>query len=240
MSKTPQFGTAEYQETPDKDRCRTCIQPIKDQYYRVSGATTCPRCAEYLAKQTQPDTNAAFVRGLVFGLGAAVLGLILYSVVGIATGLQIGYLSLAVGYIVGRAIMMGSAGAGGRRYQIMAVVLTYAAVSLSAVPIAISQLAKNKNRQVAGSSADPVRKTQLKDAGSVSPDAGPEAQKMGAFGALGLLALLGLASPILNLSDPISGLIGLVILSVGIRIAWKTTVGNKVPVSGPYNAASRA
>src|SRR5215471_8378635 len=152
MSDTPQFGTAEYQETGGSDRCRTCVQPIKGQYFRVSGAITCARCAEYLANQSQPDTNTAFIRGLFFGLGAAVLGLILYSVVGIVTGLQIGYLSLAVGYMVGRAIMMGSAGVGGKRYQIMAVVLTYAAVSLSAVPIAISQFSKNKNRQTTKSS----------------------------------------------------------------------------------------
>src|SRR5262249_38617028 len=153
MSETPQFGTAEYQETAGGDRCKTCVQPIKGQYFRVSGAITCARCAEYLAKRTQPDTNPAFVRALLFGIGAAGLGLLLYSVVGIATGLQIGYLSLAVGYIVGRAIMMGSAGVGGRRYQIMAVVLTYAAVSLSAVPIALSQFSKNKNNQVVSSAS---------------------------------------------------------------------------------------
>jgi hypothetical protein len=240
MSKTPQFGTAEYQETAGNDRCMTCMQPIKVQYFRVNGATTCPRCAEYRAKQSQTDTNAAFVRGLLFGLGAAVLGLILYSVVGIVTGLQIGYLSLAVGYMVGRAIMMGSAGVGGKRYQIMAVVLTYAAVSLSAVPIGISQLSKNKNRQTINSSATPAGRTQLSEVGSGTPDARSEAPKMNVFGAVGVLALLGLASPILNLSDPLSGLIGLVILFVGIRIAWKTTIGNRVPVAGPYNAVSRA
>jgi hypothetical protein len=240
MSKTPQFGTAEYQETAGNDRCMTCMQPIKGQYFRVSGATTCPRCAGYLAKQSQTDTNAAFVRGLLFGLGAAVLGLILYSVVGIVTGLQIGYLSLAVGYMVGRAIMIGSAGVGGKRYQIMAVVLTYAAVSLSAVPIAISQFSKNKDHQATNSSANPAGKTQLSEVQSGTADSRSEAPKASFFSAVGLLALLGLASPILNLSDPVSGLIGLVILFVGIRIAWKTTIGNKVPVTGPYNAVSRA
>jgi hypothetical protein len=212
------------------------VQPIKGQYFRVSGAITCARCAEYLANQSQPDTNTAFVRGLLFGLGATVLGLILYSVVGIVTGFQIGYLSLAVGYMVGRAIMVGSAGVGGRRYQIMAVVLTYAAVSLSAVPIALSQFSKNKNHQVTTSSANPAGKTQLSEVGSATPDTPPEPQKMGALGALGLLALIGLASPILNLSSPLSGLIGLVILFVGIRFAWKTTVATKIPVTGPFNA----
>jgi hypothetical protein len=75
------------------------------------------------------------VRALLFGAGAAVAGLILYSIFGIVTGLVIGYLSLGVGYLVGKAMMMGSRGVGGRRYQIAAVLYTYMAVSMSAIPI---------------------------------------------------------------------------------------------------------
>jgi predicted outer membrane lipoprotein len=57
---------------------------------------------------------------MIFGVGGAILGLILYSAFGIITGLEIGYLPLAVGYIVGKAVGMGSGGVGGRRYQIAA------------------------------------------------------------------------------------------------------------------------
>jgi len=107
---------------------------------------------------------------------------------------------------------------------------------LSAVPIALSEFSKNKNHQVTSSSANPAGKTQLSEVGSATPGTPTEPQKMSAFGALGLLVLLGLASPVLNLSSPLSGLIGLVILAVGIRIAWKTTVATKIPVTGPFNA----
>jgi hypothetical protein len=41
---------------------------------------------------------------------------------------MLGYISLAVGYIVGKAIMKGTRGIGSRRYQIAAVALTHAAV----------------------------------------------------------------------------------------------------------------
>jgi hypothetical protein len=147
MSETPQFGTAEYREQPENARCKTCNQLIVDKYYyRVSGAPTCTACAARLAAQVPADSQTAFVRALVFGIGGALLGLIVYSTVGIVTGLEIGYVSLAVGYIVGRAITMGSLGIGGKRYQIAAVILTYAAVSLSAVPITIYQMSK-QNRQ---------------------------------------------------------------------------------------------
>ena len=40
----------------------------------------------------------------------------------------------------GKAMHLGSRGVGGRRYQLVAVLLTYLAVSLSAVPIAIHQM----------------------------------------------------------------------------------------------------
>ncbi len=63
--------------------------------------------------------------------------MILYATFAIATGIIIGYISLAVGWMIGKAIMKGSGGVGGRRYQITAAALTYCAVSMAAVPIGI-------------------------------------------------------------------------------------------------------
>jgi len=51
--------------------------------------------------------------------------------------------------------------------------------------------------------------------------------------AVGLLALLGLASPLLALAHPAQGLIGLIILLVGIQIAWKITAARQLNISGP-------
>jgi len=83
------------------------------------------------------DSHGLFIRGLLFGIGGALLGLALYTAVGIITGLEIGLVALAVGWLVGKSIVTGSKGRTGRRYQIAALVLTYVAVSLSAVPIAV-------------------------------------------------------------------------------------------------------
>jgi hypothetical protein len=58
--------------------------------------------------------------------------------------------------------------------------------------------------------------------------------------ALGVLALVGLASPFLELSDPAHGIIGLIILFVGIRIAWTITRGRTVNIIGPINAGISA
>jgi hypothetical protein len=240
----PQFATAEYAGKSGDDRCRTCNQPLVGNYYRINGALACSSCAQQAEQKLPKDSHQVFVRGVTFGVGGAILGLILYSAVGIITGLMIGYVSLAVGYIIGKAIMRGSKGIGGQRYQIAAAVLTYAAVSLSAVPIGISQIVKMKqHHQPARAEQSQPRPGQSKElapsGGSVSAQqlAQQPAKPQVRFGsALGALALAGLASPFLGFNqDPIRGWIGLIILFVGIRIAWKLTEGKAdAGVIGPF------
>ena len=150
----PQFAKVEYAAKPGAEKCVTCKSAVGSRYYRVNGALNCETCAEIARRQLPADSHAKFIRGLLFGVGAAILGLILYSTFAIVTGLVIGYVALAVGYIVGKAIHIGSQGNGGRRYQIAAVLLTYAAVSLSAIPIAISQSAKSHAPQNHSAAAD--------------------------------------------------------------------------------------
>lgn len=126
---------------------------------------------------------------------------------------------MAVGYIIGKAMHMGSRGVGGRRYQVAAVLLTYFAVSMSAVPIAIEQSRlhqQNQARETAAQAEAPVSLART----------------------VAVLAWVGIASPILDLQDPVHGLIGLVILFVGLRFAWQFTAGRKLNVSGPYTAAT--
>src|SRR5262249_59951279 len=123
-------------------------------YYRINGVQACTNCTDKLKAQVPKDSHAAFMRGILFGAGGAIVGLIVYSAFGIITGLMIGYVSLAVGWLVGKAIKMGSKGVGGRRYQIVALAFTYAAVSLSAVPIWI--LAYMKSEKHKGGTLEPT------------------------------------------------------------------------------------
>ena len=58
--------------------------------------------------------------------------------------------------------------------------------------------------------------------------------------AAGILMLIGVASPFLELSNPMHGVIGLVILLVGIRIAWRMTAAKPVSIVGPLNEAAPA
>jgi predicted histidine transporter YuiF (NhaC family) len=195
----------------------------------------CPSCAERAQFELPKDNHGRYLRGLLFGIGGAIIGLILYATFEIATGLIIGYVSLAVGYIVGKAIKMGSRGAGGRKYQITAVVLTYAAVSLAAVPVMISFYAKTQKARQAQS----VQQQQATDDQDQEQSTQPGAKKHMSLGAALLqLTFVGLTSPFLDLAgDPFHGLIGLVILVVGIRIAWKLTAGTETQIFGPFENA---
>jgi hypothetical protein len=247
-SSTPQFGTAEYKSSGGPDRCKSCDTTLTGRYYRINGALACENCAERLKQQIPKDAHSAFVRGLLFGLGGALLGLILYAAFGILTGLVIGYVSLAVGYIVGKAIKLGSGGLGGRRYQIAAALLTYSAVSVAAIPIYVSQIVKDKKGEkqsmVQHTLPQAPSATQQQDPGAIGSaapqepasqaPADPKKPSMGLGAALGLAVLVGLASPFLALQDPFHGIIGLIILFVGIRIAWQLTVGVKVDILGPF------
>ncbi len=247
-NSAPQFGTAEYVGVPAPIACKFCGQAVAGSYYRVNGEAACASCAEQARREVPGESHAAFVRALLFGIGAAVVGMILYAVFEIATGLIIGYVALAVGYLVGKAMMKGSNGRGGRRYQITAAVLTYAAVSLAAIPVGIHYANEHKRAQrVAQQQQLAEEQRELEKESGQQPQELPPAQapakpamsfrmnigKMGA--ALLQLAVIGLASPFLELADPIHGVIGLVILFVGIRIAWKLTAGKALEVFGPFD-----
>jgi hypothetical protein len=213
----PQFATAEFAPNSPTMTCAACRRPISGDYFQINGAHACPECARKIQAQTPADSHAAFARAFTFGAAGAVAGLALYVIFAMITGLVIGWVSVAVGFIIGKAMNFGSRGVGGRRYQITAALLTYMAVSMSTVPIAIHQMREHRPQVQSSETA-----------------AMPRSALMNIPKAIGVLALLGIASPLLDLRDPVHGLIGLVILFVGIRFAWRFTAGRTLAVSGPH------
>jgi hypothetical protein len=263
---SPQFSTAEY-APKSGNICRSCNQAIGGQYYRLNGAMTCPACADSVRRGLPRNTAGAFGKAILAGAAAAVAGLVLYAAVGIITGWMIGYVSLAVGYIVGHAMMKASGGIGGRRYQVAALIFTYAAVSMAAIPIYIAQARKHE-KQVAARNAQPSASAQAPSENTAEPatTAAPSVPSTSTPSAaqnqtqpssiqpaqsspksaprerpnrlmlIGQLLFFGLASPFLELADPVHGVIGLFILLIGLRMAWSITAGaRKVVLDGPFN-----
>lgn len=252
---TPQFNTAEYSSA--EEVCKSCKQPLGKDYYRINGMTACTNCLLQVQQQIPKDTHGAYVQGMTYGVGAAILGFILFAGFVIVTGISLGYISLAVGWLVGKAMKLGSGGIGGRRYQVAAAMLTYMAVSVAAVPIAIHYRLANKPQQAQRKSQPAIAKPPAPAAPSAESPADttivvpsgpvdnppleqkpkPKLQTSG-LKILGILVAIGLASPFLALSNPFHGLLGLVILAVGINIAWKLTAGPKLEILGPFRTSS--
>jgi hypothetical protein len=242
----PQFDTAEYGNKATS-RCRVCQQPLGGTYYRVNEAMVCPSCVEKMRGTIKMDTHAAYVRALAYGVGAAVVGLVGYAVIAILLqGWVISYMSIGVGWLVGTAMMKGSNGVGGKRYQIVAALLTYAAVSMAAIPIWMHFASERQRQQ---QTRNQSFEQQERNFGQGSGEPEPEAQRAPAAERslvnvvrwLGRVALVGLASPFIELfGNGIWGAIGLLILFWGMRIAWRTTVGRPFEVYGPFSDSAPA
>ena len=139
----PQFATAEYAHIPGTERCRFCGNAVAGEYFRINSQMACSTCGSRIQAGMPTDTHAAFARALLFGVGAAILGMAVYAGFVIATGITLGYLALGVGWLVAKGMMKGSNGVGGTRYQIVAVLLTYFAISTAAIPIAVGFVMKS-------------------------------------------------------------------------------------------------
>lgn len=193
---TPQFLKAEYGSQARAQVCAICGKPIGVRSYVVDAKLACAQCASAGGAKLGDDSHAVFVQSLIFGAGAAVLGLVVYATFTILTHFYFGYVALAVGWLVAKAMMTGSKGVGGTRYQVAAVLLTYAAISLASIPILVART---------------LQSGEAVDWSNVA----------------GQLVTWGIASPFLELQRGVSGAIGLVILFVGLRIAYRMTAARR-------------
>jgi len=219
--------------------CRHCKQPVLGPYYVANGAVICHLCGERLKQEGPQENPGTYLKALILGLVAAGIGLAIYAAFAIASGMEIGYLSFAVGFIVGKGMMLASKGIGGRRYQITAVLLTYAAVSMASIPIAWHQISitKEKVESSQAQNTSPEGKAASNDAPDHATPSKDQDEQMTFAQALGRLALFGLASPFLELADGFNGVIGLIILFVGMRIAWQITGHVPLQISGPFDSS---
>jgi hypothetical protein len=170
---------------------------------------------------------------VLFGVGAALGGCILYATVSIVTGLEIGLIAIVVGVMVGKAIRHASYGRGGRPQQILAVTLTYFAITTSYIPVIVYHVAKNpqlaEQRQ--------AKAQQTPDRAAATPSTGAARRQSRSFGgAILFLLLLTAAAPFFSLGSGFSGLITLFIIFIGLQRAWRLTGRAEILVMGPYEA----
>lgn len=129
-----QFDTAEPSAATTDRSCTGCRRPIEGEYHMANMQVVCTPCRTALEAGPQGTRTGRVGRALLFGAGAAVAGSLVYLVVLVATGYEIGLIAILVGWMVGRAVSAGSGHRGGWLYQAMAIGFTYLAICTSYVP----------------------------------------------------------------------------------------------------------
>ena len=227
-----QFQNAELATGSDTSalRCEACKAPIGDRYFHALGHVVCPTCAQRIAAGQQAPPPLSLARAALFGVGAAIGGCLLYALVTIVTGWELALVAIVVGFMVGRAVRYGSRGLGGRPQQILAVVLTYFAITTSFIPVSIYQYVRNSSEARSRQAAPQTR--------ADAPSVAERPAETTAGQAFIYLLLLAAAAPFLSLSSGFSGIISLVIIFIGLQRAWRLTGRTELPILGPYQAGS--
>jgi hypothetical protein len=201
-------------------RCVVCKRPTGAAYFHAQGMVVCPGCAEQIRSGQQAPQAASLAKAALYGGGAALAGCILYAAVAIILHAEIGLIAILVGYMVGRAIRHASHGRGGSPQQILAVLLTYFAITTSYIPVYVYNAAQQSRAAAPQANGAPV----VEEPAPVSYGS-----------AIVYLLLLTAAAPFLTLgSSGISGLIGLFIIFIGLQRAWRLTGRSEILIMGPY------
>ncbi len=230
-----QFDRAEFADGQDSRAvCRFCQRPVGSSYFEVNGRLTCPACRDAIARE---QTKTAGVRGVVLaivaGLGAGLVGALIYYAVLAFTGYEFALISVAVGYLVGRAVRWASENRGGRVYQVIAVLITYVAIAGSYAPIIIGQITKD---EAAKHAAAPAIAGQAPTGATAQAKPAVPLTLAGFALAMSVLLIFLLAAPVLA---GIQSLIGLIIIGVALWEAWKITRRAQITVEGPFTLTAR-
>jgi hypothetical protein len=200
-------------------RCVVCKRPTGSTYFHARGMVVCPGCAEQIRAVQQAPPAISLGRAALYGGGAALAGCLLYAAVAILLNMEIGLIAILVGYMVGRAIRHASHGRGGRAQQVLAVALTYFAITTSYIPVYVYHAVK-ESRAAAPRQAD------------VAPAV---AENVPVGATVVYLLMLAAVAPFLRLgSSGLSGLIGLFIIFIGLQRAWRLSGRSEIPILGPY------
>jgi hypothetical protein len=141
------FERAEF-ETPQKQElaCGFCKRPIAGQYWQLASRTACDSCRASLERELSAGASGqSFLRAAQFGALAAIAGSLVWILISKVTGYELGIVAIGVGYLVGKAVRKGARGIGGRRYQYLALFLTYSAIALASVPAIYEAVAQGSH-----------------------------------------------------------------------------------------------
>jgi hypothetical protein len=239
------------QASAGRVQCGFCGREAQGVYYQVGDTVACTRCRNERAAGPTGSRIGRFSKAIVFGLVAGTLGAAVWYGVRRLTGYEIGLIAIAVGFLVGAGVRAGSGGRGGRRYQVLAVALTYFSICLNYAPDVVGEMFKQAQQEESAEGAEdsgtpPASAEAPADApaGAPAPATAGDDEAPGLVGALISLALftaivigISLAAPFLG---GLQNAIGLLIIGFGLWQAWKMNEGTPLEISGPFRIGGAA
>ncbi len=236
------FERADYAEGADSGPpCGACQGPLKGQYWQWQKQMLCAGCRERFAGELAASQSAASLGAAALRGGAVALGCgIAYAIFVAATDIQFALITIGIGFLIAKVVRKASRGIGGRRFQVLAVVLTYLASAMGYAPAVwkgVKSAAKEPTAQVApaapAGSAEPTPTAKPVSPGP-SSDAKAKPSVGGLVAALAFLFALTLAAPILAAPE---APLGLLIVLFGLWEAWKLSRGLPLTIEGPFRVS---
>ncbi len=245
-SDSLQFNTVEpaipaNATAPNTLACVLCRKPISQQYFAISDKPLCSDCYQRVIAPPTGTKLGRVTKAGFLGLGAGLLGALVWFVVRRVAHVEVGFIAILVGFMVGSAVRKGSGGRGGRAYQILAVLITYCCIAANYMPDVIEAAfdVARKHRAAQAAQQAPVAGPPEQAAGGVDAGKRDEPKEKISFGEFAFALVkffvfvfgICLAAPFLGGAQ---NLIGLLIIGFALWEAWRRNAIRPLPLSGPY------
>jgi hypothetical protein len=248
---TAESGSSNSAAAESGQNCLVCHQPIVSTYFALGDKLLCPACCARVNAGPTGSRLGRVTKASFMGLGAGLVGALIWFAIRRVTHLEIGLVAVLVGFMVGKAVRKGSGDRGGRRYQVLAVVLTYCCIAANYMPDVLEAALNTARKHRAAAAAQPgadvnVQPRPAKGDAAPGPAAGPARNPAppvtlgqaieAAFLLLVLVFAFSLAVPFLG---GFQNLIGILIIGFALWEAWKLNARRRLPITGPYQMGTR-
>ena len=243
--------------------CSECRAQMRDRYFALNERPICLKCRpKYALRISRAEGPGATLRVGTQGLLVAVVGVIALVAAGMVWPSARILLLIPIGYFIGKRMMSSLGGYSNRRYQYIAVALTYVCFLIGFTASAVSEERDARNRRTeirakmqgtmatqgdalreemaalnaqVGGPADPLSgEISPPEEQAAPPETGPPADNTGSGTGLVLL----LFSPVLAMMQfgIMFSAVGLLVLGYAIYQAWKQTdpQGMALELTGPF------
>ena len=233
-------------------RCGLCRAPIAAQFFIMRNLLLCPDCASKIVKRHEGPGRRR--RAATLGLAAAAVFAVLWFLATRSTGRPLSPLALAAGIVIGMAVHQGSGGRGGFRYQLIAVLLVYAAFVVRFVPPVFGGIANaikdQHDAKVVSQQASDAPATATTPENQ-APQSGkaiekhvstttPMSERNSASATLKAYFVFTIVAWGLVLAAPFmpgtSGLLSTFFLAAGMALAWR--LNRRTSVMGPFPSSN--